>query len=119
LLHQMVVEIKSHAAGQHKTAAKSVTAKQGCQVQKITANAPAIRSCGEKSDITSQCAQISGMIGQAFQLQRYSTNGQRSRCNGDTHHRFNQMSVGRGMADGCVTGERFHIRQCPFGWPAD
>ena len=115
---QLLIQVERDSAGPDQAPAEPIAAQKRRQVQHVPANPAAIGSGGQKSDIAGQRSQISDVVGNALQLQRYAAD--RLGAGRDAHpgEGFNGLAIGSRVADRRVARQRFHVMDRPRRRPS-
>ena len=102
-------EVVAAAAGSHEAAAETIAANQRSEVEEVATDFAARRGSGQKRNIVGECAEVAGVIGQAFEFERDGSQPLRAQRRLGPGEGFHDGRVDSGVGNGRVTSHRFHL----------
>ena len=107
-------EVESHTARPDEPPAEPGAAELRRHVEEVAPETPAEGRRGQVRHVARERAEIAGMVGQPFELERDSPEGLRACADPGPRERLDQVGVGQRVADRRVARGRLHVVDRPF-----
>jgi hypothetical protein len=110
-----LVDVEADAAGPDESPAEAAPADRGREIQPVAPQPPAVRRRRQESDVSRQCAEVTGVIRQPFELERDAADDLGARRRRRPGESFECLRVGERVPDARVAGQRLRVVEAPAG----